>query len=213
MPATSPAIALNQILHGPAKTANPDIVVLDYRHEATFRALWLDGFKSGTVTNGGREKEIDLTDPSRQFLIIGNDPPDGIFDTKMPALSGINFRSHFTATSWLATWKVRFGEKKKFTTVEGQPPSAGTSEARQPVSNLIELHNITIHSPMNLGDWLKPFGETGTDENAIERVSGLIASEPLKNKVKAVFGAASDDVNMPGAISNFEKALSEDNKR
>ncbi len=108
---TSPAQALDLILHGPGKTANPNFILLDYRDPATFSALWLHGLESGKVTIGDQSK-IDLTDSTKQFLLIGNDPPDGIFDTKIPALAGINFRSHFTATSWLAACKVKFPDSK-----------------------------------------------------------------------------------------------------
>ena len=106
MPATSPAQALDLTLRGPGKTANPDIVLLDYRDKATFSSLWLQGLESGESEIAGQK--IYLTDSTKQYLIIGNDPPDGIFDTKIPALKGINFRSHFTATSWLAAWKVKY---------------------------------------------------------------------------------------------------------
>jgi hypothetical protein len=116
MPATSLALALDLVLHGPppstgqtpsAPVANQEIILLDYRDPATFSALWLHGLESSKVTIGD-QPEIYLTDSTKQFLLIGNDPPDGIFDTKIPALSGINFRSHFTATSWLAAWKVKW---------------------------------------------------------------------------------------------------------
>jgi hypothetical protein len=116
MPATSPAQALGLILHGPLKRANASIVLLNYRDPATFSALWLQGLESGKwmrrIDGTEQEEPIDLTDSTKQFLIIGNDPPDGIFDTKLPALAGINFRSHFTATSWLAAWRVRYPDSK-----------------------------------------------------------------------------------------------------
>lgn len=109
-----PATALTDATAATA-TTNPAIFLLDYRSVATFSALWLEGLESGKVKIGGQE--IDLTDSSKQFLLIGNDPPDCIFNISLPALTGINFRSHFTATSWLAAWKVKFSptdeEKKK----------------------------------------------------------------------------------------------------
>lgn len=110
MPATSPAQALGLILHGPAKAYNADIVLLDYRDPATFSALWLDRLQSGKLTIGKAADKVDinLTDSAKQYLIIGNDPPDGIINTSLPGLTGINFRSHFTATSWLAAWKVNW---------------------------------------------------------------------------------------------------------
>jgi hypothetical protein len=98
---------------GPARepATNQDIVLLDYRDPATFSALWLDGLKLGEVAIDGQQ--IDLTDSTKQFLLIGNDPPDRVFNTKIPALAGITFRSHFSATSWLAAWKVRFSPTQK----------------------------------------------------------------------------------------------------
>jgi hypothetical protein len=124
MPAPSTVQALGLILHGPPNQANPEmvgananIVLLDYRDPATFSALWLKGLKSEKWKRKleGTEKEetIDVTDSSKQFLIIGNDPPDSIFDTKIPSLAGINFRAHFTATSWLAAFKVKFSPKEE----------------------------------------------------------------------------------------------------
>lgn len=64
---------------------------------------------------------------------------------------------------------------------------------------------ITIHAPKKLNEWLAPFD--GKDENDIERVSGLIASEPVKAKVKAVFESVPDNDNVRRAISEFEKAV------
>lgn len=129
MPATSPAQALGLILHGPAKTANQDIVFLDYRDPATFSAIWLHGLESGKVTIAGQER--DFTDSSRQFLLIGNDPPDGVFDTKIPALAGINIRSHFTATSWLAAVKLKFPEAKgSIAVIDPRPVGVAQGAAR-----------------------------------------------------------------------------------
>lgn len=107
MPASSLFQALGLVLHGSGKSANADIVILDNRDPTTFSALWLNGLESGEVEIDGLK--IDLTNSTKQFLLIGNEPPEGIFDTKIPALAGINFRSHFTATYWLATWKVKNG--------------------------------------------------------------------------------------------------------
>lgn len=128
MPSASPFQALRLILHGPAKIANPNIVLLDYRDPATFSTLWLHCLESGEVEID--ELKIDLTESTKQFLLIGNDPPDGIFDTKIPDLAGINFRSHFTATSWLAAWKVKSGGKKMGSAEEGNAQRG--NEARHP---------------------------------------------------------------------------------
>lgn len=104
------AKTLYLIFRGPNSDAQPDLILLDYRHGATFRDLWLEGLSKGTPNIAGETH--DWADSTRQILIIGNDPPDGVFDTKVPALAGINFRSHFTATSWLATWLVWFPDSK-----------------------------------------------------------------------------------------------------
>ena len=137
MPATSPAHALGLILHGPSKTANPKIVLLDYRDPATFSALWLHGLESGKARIEGQT--IDLADPNKNILLIGNDPPDGIFDSKIPALAGINFRSHFTATSWVAAWRLKFPKALAAVAVVDPHPAgfaSGTARALQPLLGL-----------------------------------------------------------------------------
>lgn len=175
----SPARALDAILHGPAKAANPDIVLLDYRDPATFSALWLEGLESGKVTIG-EQPEIDLSNSTKQFLIIGNDPPGGIFDTKIPALAGINFRSHFTATSWLAAWKVKFSPTQKeidekeavvactrFAVVDPRPTGLATGAAQslqtlfsaRDAEGLPLVPGATVLNTPNLKgicQWLKP---------------------------------------------------------
>jgi hypothetical protein len=87
------------------------LVLIDYSCREAFERLWLDGLKSGAFSIAGQQ--IDLTAPTTQILLVGNDPPGGVFDTKIPALAGINFRNHFTATSWLAAWKVKFSPTQK----------------------------------------------------------------------------------------------------
>ena len=108
---TAPAKALDGILHGPSPAKNSDVILLDYRHQQTFADLWLEGLKSANPTISGQP--LDWSDATKQILLIGNDPPDGVFDTKLAGLVGINFRSHFTATSWLAAWKVKFSPSDK----------------------------------------------------------------------------------------------------
>lgn len=103
---TAPTKALDGILHGPSSATISDITLLDYRHMETFSNLWLNGLETATPTINGTT--LDWTDDTKQIFLIGNDPPDGVFDTNLPGLAGINFRSHFTATSWLAAWKVKF---------------------------------------------------------------------------------------------------------
>lgn len=124
--------------------SNPNIVLLDYRDPATFSALWLKGLESGKVEIDGQE--IDLTDSTKQFLLIGNDPPDGVFDTKMPALSGINFRSHFTATSWLAAWKVRFPDVKVSIAVIDPRESRHAQGAVRALQTILGAKNTTGQS-------------------------------------------------------------------
>jgi hypothetical protein len=163
---TSPAKALAAILRGPSKTANPGIVLLDYRDPATFSALWLKGLESGEVEIDGQT--IDLNDSTKQFLLIGNDPPDGIFDTKIPALAGINFRSHFTASSWLAAWKVKYPDSKTPIAVIDPRESRhaqGAARALQAILGAKDatgkslVPGATVLNTPNLTDicrWLKP---------------------------------------------------------
>jgi hypothetical protein len=163
---TAPAKALAAILLGPAETANPGIALLDYRDPATFSALWLNGLKSGEFEVAGQQ--IDLTDSTKQFLLIGNDPPDGI-----------NFSSHFTATSWLAAWKVKFSptddEKKKgaveantrFAVIDSRESrhAQGTARALQTILGAKDaignclVPGVTVLNAPSLTDickWLKP---------------------------------------------------------
>lgn len=106
----APVQALTCIIHGPNKTDNASVILLDYRNEATFRGLWLDGlheFKF-TIGTGEEAQPLDWTKSDQQILLIGNDPPDGTFDISQPSLKGINFSSHFSATAWLAAWKIKY---------------------------------------------------------------------------------------------------------
>ncbi len=137
--------ALGLILRGQPNTTNPDTVRLDYRDPATYSALWLKGLELGEVEIDGQD--IDLTDSSQQFLLIGNDPPDGVFDTKIPALAGINFRSHFTATSWLAAWKVKFPEAKAAIAVIDPRPvgmAQGAARALQTILGARDAANQSL---------------------------------------------------------------------
>lgn len=145
---SAPANALAAILHGPAKSASSDIVLLDYRDPATFSALWLDGLESGKwkIKITEKEEEIDLTDSTKQFLIIGNDAPDGIFDTEIPALAGINFRSHFTATSWLAAWKVKYPNTKTWIAIIDPRIVGMASGAAQSLQTILGARDATGRS-------------------------------------------------------------------
>ena len=102
--------ALELILGGADAIAQRGIAILDYRDTDTFRDLWFKGLKVEIGVIGGQP--VDWADAGKQLVVIGNDPPDGVFDINIPALAGINFRSHFTATSWLAAWKVKFPKAK-----------------------------------------------------------------------------------------------------
>lgn len=178
---TSPGIttqALGLILKGPEQIENPGIVLLDYHDTATYASLWLNGLKSGKLQI--HEQEIDLTDSTKQFLIIGNDPPDGIYDTRIPGLQSINFRSHFTATSWLAAWKVKFSPTQKekeedkaveantrIAVIDPRPTGMGQGAARalqtifgaRNASNSPLVPNATVLNEPSLTEicqWLKP---------------------------------------------------------
>lgn len=145
---TAPHAALGLILHGPTQTANQEIILLDYRDKKVFKALWLDGFKSGKarIERFGNEEEINLTDSTKQFLLIGNDPPDGIFDTSLAGLTGINFRSHFTATSWLAAWKVKFPEARTSIAVIDPRPIGQADGVARSLQAILSSRDTTGHS-------------------------------------------------------------------
>lgn len=104
--ASATSRAVDFILHGSPSITNASIRILDYRDKAVFRGLWLNGLDSTTPVIAG--ETFDWNQADQQVLIVGNEPPDGIFDSNQPSLKGINFRDHFTATSWLAAWKVKF---------------------------------------------------------------------------------------------------------
>ena len=114
-----PCFEALRLLFGSSE-AKGSIILLDYRSRETFTSLWLQSLNTGKITIS--EQEIDLTDGSKQILIVGNEPPDGVFG-KIPAcFCGINLTGHFTATSWLAAWKVKFSpndEEKNKGAVEG----------------------------------------------------------------------------------------------
>lgn len=81
------------------------LTVFDYRDKQTFSDLWLNGLSSETpkiqgATYTWRNKT--------SILLVGNLPPNEVFDERPACLATINFREHFTASSWLAVWKLRF---------------------------------------------------------------------------------------------------------
>src|SRR5437773_7917354 len=96
----APAKALDWILHGPQKSSNSEVLFLDYQNPANFSDLWLNGLESATPTINAQP--FNWIEGSKQILILGIDPPDEVFQNRASGLKGINFRSHFTATSWLA---------------------------------------------------------------------------------------------------------------
>lgn len=102
--------AVELVLRGPLVASNSNFHIFNYRDKQIFRDLWQNGLDSHTPTVNGTA--LDWKNGDQQILILGNDPPDGIFETKLPGLQGINFRSHFTAVSWLAAWKVKFSPTK-----------------------------------------------------------------------------------------------------
>jgi len=104
------ARAAELVFHGFNRIENASRCILDYRDKNIFRDLWVCGLEEEQSTIN--EVPVDWTNSAQQILIIGDEPPDGVFDTSLPGLAGINFRSHFTATSWLAAWKVRFPDVK-----------------------------------------------------------------------------------------------------
>jgi len=84
--------------------------IFDYGDENVFRDLWLNALESDHPSINGENSEMSA--PEQQILIIGNDPPSDAFAHLPESLRGINFCSHFTATSWLAAWKVKFPKAK-----------------------------------------------------------------------------------------------------
>lgn len=178
MKIAAPVKALDLILHGSDVGLNSEVLVVDYRDKDNFSDLWLRSLESGKLTVSG--EDIDLTDLSKSILVIGNDPPDGIFDDKLPSLKGINFRSHFTATSWLAAWKVKFSPTQKeidengaieacsrFAVIDPRPvgTATGVAQALQTIFAARDaadrplVPGATILNAPSLSDicqWLKP---------------------------------------------------------
>lgn len=101
---------LRLILQGPDRTANPNIVLLDYGDPATFFDLWLCDLESPEVTSEkhpNRQRRIDLTDSTKQILLIGNDPPDSAFDfLRRDGMPPVNVQQHLSACSWAAAFRL-----------------------------------------------------------------------------------------------------------
>jgi len=196
-------LALDQILHGSDKSTNPNVILLDYHDLETFSDLWLCDLESPEVTIGKqpkRQRRIDLIDSTKQYLLIGSDPPDGIFENDIPSLRGINFRSHFTATSWLAAWKVRFsptdeekknGAKESLTRIAViDPRSAGMAQgAARALQTIFSARDAAGHSLVPgatvlnapsltaICQWLKPTkADTRTVANDTPHLRNLLKS-------------------------------------
>ncbi|HAB16489.1 MAG TPA: hypothetical protein PLX89_04805 [Verrucomicrobiota bacterium] len=121
-------LALRLVLKSQTDT-NPALLLLDYGDEAVFADLWLYGLESTNPKNSGQSHDWDQ--PGQQILIIGNDPPNDAFAHLPESLRGINFRSHFTATSWLAAWKVKFpNAKAAIAVIDPREANLATGAAR-----------------------------------------------------------------------------------
>lgn len=68
------------------------------------------------------------------------------------------------------------------------------------MSNTAEQSGITIHAPVDIGDWLAPFGGSGAED--IAHVAGMIDSGAVK-AAEVVLKAANGDGNLSDAITKF----------
>lgn len=197
--------ALGFILYGPQQNANLSVRLLDYGDEKTFRELWLAGLATGSLGAGGGV--INLIGGTQQILIIGNDPPDGVFDTSLPGLTGINFRSHFTATSWLAAWRLRFPEARAQIAVIDPRESRHAGEPAQTLQTLFSARDaqgraliplcMVLNSPA-LTDILRWLQEAAADAKAGRKVSDSTL-ELLKS---TIWTALTSDREKHHALSN-----------
>lgn len=62
---------------------------------------------------------------------------------------------------------------------------------------------LTIHAPHDLGEWLIPFGKKPEDEGANDQVAGMIGSDEIKKKAKAVLDAVNGSGKLDEAIDAF----------
>lgn len=109
-------VALGSILHEhlastlaestTKQAAWTDMVLFDYRDPATFSELWLRGLKDGWVEVDG--ERIELANQNRTIVVTGNDPPNGVFEPARYGLTKVDFSSHFTASSWLAAFMLKW---------------------------------------------------------------------------------------------------------
>jgi hypothetical protein len=145
---------------------NAELRLLDYKDPGVFEDLWLQELVLGSPDSVWRSH--DESDEPRGLAIIGNDPPDGIFNTKIPALAGINFRGHFTATSWLAAWRLRFPDSRVRIAVIDPREASLASGAARALQTILSARNAT-------GQPLVP-GATVLNAPSLEAICQWIAS-------------------------------------
>jgi len=128
---SSVASALESVFNGSKGDGSSRVSIFDYGDSATFHDLWLNGLSSVAPVIRGRA--FDWMHAGHQILIVGNDPPDEAWKDSPACLRGINYPHHFSATSWLAAWKIRFhppGEPESRSATEGDPCIAVIDSAR-----------------------------------------------------------------------------------
>ncbi len=65
---------------------------------------------------------------------------------------------------------------------------------------------LSIHAPQDLGMWLEPFGKNPDEKDALEHVAGMIGSDKIKDKAKAVLESVTKtDTLLKSAIEEFLK--------
>lgn len=124
--------ALRQVLG-----SQPGVTVLDYRQ--SFGELWFAGLASRAPVIATRSLRYD--DPNTAMLIVGDTPPDEIFEPVPECLKGINFREHLTAASWAAAWRLRFPDAKARVVVIGASQLSASSSVAQALGTLFGARN------------------------------------------------------------------------
>lgn len=134
-------LALKGVFHGPEGTSNPEIRLLDYGDAEVFRALWLEGLDEASHTANGQLS--GWTGPSKQILLIGNDPPHEVLNSTSPSLQGINFHGHFSAASWLAAWRLRFLDSPiRIAVIDPREQSLASGTAR-PLQSILSARDAS----------------------------------------------------------------------
>lgn len=132
------ATALSFILEGSG------IIVLDYCNADTFRDLWLDGLTSETPEINGQA--LNWQASKQTIVIVGNEPSGGIFDNTQSSLKGINFQDHFTASSWLAAWKVKFtNARTAIAVIDSRDAGLATGPARS-LQTILAARDVEVRS-------------------------------------------------------------------